>query len=112
MERTFITHESNSNTSATQVQNELLHNIAFTIVLVKAYRILIEYWKTKHVNIKYILEIAVITPIIEVIFNYSSYDFNFIIFYGILAVLSSIIYLFFYEKLVEIEKDYEEKEYN
>ncbi|ATU05488.1 hypothetical protein BKN14_03490 [Candidatus Gracilibacteria bacterium HOT-871] len=100
LERTFITRES-SNVSATQVQHELLHNIAFTIVLVKAYRILIEYWKTKHVNIKYILEIAVIAPIIiEVIFNYSSYDFNFIIFYGVFAVLSSIIYLFFYEKLV------------
>lgn len=90
------------------IQHNLLHNIAFTIVLVKAYTILMEYAKTKHINLKYTLEIAIIAPIIEIIFNYSSYTFEMIIFYGVSAVLFSIIYLFFYENLQKVEKDYKE----
>lgn len=87
-------------------EHSLLHNIAFTIVLVKAYTILMEYAKTKHINLKYTLEIAIIAPIIEIIFNYNSYNFEILIFYWVLAISFSIIYLFFYENLQKVEKDY------
>lgn len=92
----------------TEIQHELLHNIAFTIVLVKAYSILMEYAKTKHINIKYVLEISIIAPIIEIIFNFNSYKIEFIIFYGTIAMIASVIYLFFYENLKKVEADYEE----
>lgn len=88
------------------IQHSLLHDIAFTIVLVKAYIILMEYAKTKHINLKYILEIAIISPIVEIVFNYSSYKFEMIILFWILAIIFSIVYLFFYEKLQKVEEDY------
>lgn len=108
----FFTEKSLENsekvTNLTEIEHSLLHNIAFTIVLVKAYTILMEYAKTKHINLKYTLEIAIIAPIIEIIFNYSSYSFEMLIFYWILSTLFSIIYLFFYENLQKVEKDYKE----
>ena len=36
----------------------VIHAVPITIILVKAYKILLEYAKTQHVNIKYVLEIA------------------------------------------------------
>lgn len=88
------------------IQHWLLHNIAFTIVLVKAYIILREYAEKKHINIKYTLEIAIIAAIIEIVFNYNSYKFEMIIFFWFLAWIMSIIYLYFYEKLEKIEENY------
>lgn len=93
------------------IQYSLLHDIAFTIVLVKAYIILMEYAKTRHINIKYILEIAIIAPVVEIVFNYSSYDFKMIVFYGVFAVLMSIIYLIFYKNLRIVEEDYKQEHY-
>ncbi|PID86250.1 hypothetical protein CSB08_01415 [Candidatus Gracilibacteria bacterium] len=95
--------------SISTLQHELLHNIAFTIVLVKAYNILMEYAKHKHVNIKYIIEISIIAPVVEVVFNYGSYDFNMLVFLGILSICMSILYLFFYDKLKIIENDYKKE---
>ncbi|PID84019.1 hypothetical protein CSB09_03215 [Candidatus Gracilibacteria bacterium] len=93
--------------SVSAVQYELLHNIAFTIVLVKAYNILMEYAKYKHINIKYIIEIAIISPVVEIIFNYHSYHFEMLILFGVFAVIMSVLYLFFYDTLKSIEKDYQ-----
>src|SRR3989344_8304680 len=46
----------------TALELGLLHTIAFTIVLVKAYKILVAYAETRHINIKYLVEIAIIAP--------------------------------------------------
>ena len=66
-----------------------------------------EYAEKKHINIKYTLEIAIIAPVIEVVFNYSSYEFQMLIFYWVFAVIMSIIYLAFYWNLRKVEEDYE-----
>lgn len=98
--------------SMVDLQHNLLHDIAFTIVLVKAYNILMEYAKHKHINIKYIIEIAIIAPIVEIIFNYASYSFPMIIFLGGLAILMAVLYLFFYDKIILIEENHQrEKQY-
>lgn len=111
IERTSIASEFSETTkqvlSVETLQHQLLHNIVFTIVLVKAYKILMEYAEKKHINIKYTLEIAIIAPVVEVIFNYSSYEFQMLIFYWVLAVIMSIIYLAFYWNLRKVEEDYE-----
>ncbi len=93
---------------STLMQQELLHNIAFIIVLIKAYTIMREYAKYRHISIKYILEIAIIAPVVEVVFNYHSYDFNMIVFYGVFASIISGIYLYFYQDLKKAENDYRE----
>ncbi|MBS9783894.1 hypothetical protein KGV55_00940 [Candidatus Gracilibacteria bacterium] len=99
--------QSASKGSMTHIQYELLHNIAFTVVLVKAYNILMEYAKHKHISIKYIIEIAIIAPVVEIIFNYNSYDFKMLIFLGVLAVFMSGLYLIFYDKLKLAEEDHD-----
>lgn len=111
IDRTFINVETSETTkemlSMETLQHQLLHNIAFTIVLVKAYKILMEYAEKKHINIKYTLEIAIIAPVVEVVFNYSSYEFQMLIFYWVFSVIMSIIYLAFYWNLRKVEEDYE-----
>jgi hypothetical protein len=53
------------------IQKEVLHTIAFTIILIKAYTVLMSYAKTKHLNPKFLLEIGIIASIVEIIFNIS-----------------------------------------
>lgn len=85
----------------------VIHAVPITIILVKAYKILLEYAKTQHVNIKYVLEIAITAPVVEIVFNFSEY--NDIM--GGLTVLMSLVYLYFYDTLKQVEIDYA-KEHN
>jgi uncharacterized membrane protein (DUF373 family) len=85
----------------------LLHTIAFTIVLVKAYKILIAYAQTRHINIKYLIEISIIAPIIEIIFNSRTYALEVIAVFGLFAFFNMVAYLFFYKTIKEVSKDYD-----
>jgi uncharacterized membrane protein (DUF373 family) len=85
---------------------ELLHTIAFTIVLVKAYKILIAYAETRHINIKFLVEIAIIAPTIELIFNARNYDFEVNILFASFAFANLVAYLFFYATVKEVSNDY------
>jgi uncharacterized membrane protein (DUF373 family) len=87
----------------------LLHTIAFTVVLVKAYKILIVYAQTQHVNLKYLVEIAIIAPTIELIFNSSSYSFEVLILLASFAFANLVAYLFFYKTLKLSRDDYEKE---
>lgn len=85
---------------------ELLHTIAFTIVLVKAYKILISYAETRHINIKFLAEIAIIAPTIELIFNARSYSFESNILFAVFAFMNLAAYLFFYNTIKLVDTDY------
>lgn len=84
----------------------VIHAVPITIILVKAYKLLLEYAKTQHVNIKYILEIAITAPVVEIIFNFTGYDHIQLIFMGGFTVIMSLIYLYFYETIKKVEVDY------
>lgn len=79
---------------------EFLHTIALLIVLMKAYRILVEYMRWYHIDIKYMMEIGIIASVLELLFNYQSYspDMRYI-FLGV-AVSFATIYAFRHETLV------------
>lgn len=79
---------------------EFLHTIALLIILMKAYRILVEYMRYYHIDIKYMLEIGIIAPILELLFNYQSYtaDMRYILL-G-MAVSFGFIYAFKHEVLL------------
>lgn len=96
-----------SGNAPTIKQEDILHTVALTIVLVKAYKVLLEYAKTQHINIKYIIEIAIIAPTIEIIFNPGAYDLAHIIFMWIFSTIMTILYLFFYNTLKKVDADYE-----
>lgn len=85
---------------------ELLHTIAFTIVLVKAYKILIAYAETRHINLKFLVEIAIIAPTIELIFNAKSYSFEANLLFAGFAFLNLVAYLFFYQTIKHVSLDY------
>ncbi len=86
---------------------ELLHTIAFTIVLVKAYKILIAYAETQHINLKYLVEIAIIGPTIELIFNAKAYELDMMMLLAGFALVNLAGYLFFYKTLRAVSDDYE-----
>lgn len=90
----------------TALELNLLHTIAFTIVLVKAYKILISYAETRHINIKFLVEIAIIAPTIELVFNSRNYDFETMMLLAAFAILNLTAYLFFYKTLKKSSDDY------
>ena len=94
-----VTHE--------QMQASLLHTIAFAIVLVKAYKILQSYAETHHINLKYLIEIAIIAPTVELLFNSYSYSLGLNILFGAFAFGNMVLYLFFYPRLKQVSKDYD-----
>lgn len=85
--------------SKNNVRYGLLHSIAFIIVLYKAYSIIIFYGRDLHVNIKFVIEIAIIGSIVELIFNYKYLSDILIISYTTVFISASVIYLYFYKKL-------------
>lgn len=90
----------------TALELNLLHTIAFTIVLVKAYKILISYAETRHINIKFLVEIAIIGPTIELIFNSRNYSLEINILFASFAFVNLIAYLFFYKTLKKASDDH------
>ena len=86
---------------------EMLHTIAFTIVLVKAYKILIAFAEVRYFNLKFLLEIAIIAPIIELIFNSRDYSIEMNALFAAFALFNLIAYLFFYKTIRQIGNDYE-----
>jgi hypothetical protein len=87
----------------------LLHTIAFTIVLVKAYKILIAYAETRHINIKFLVEIAIIAPTIELIFNTRNYPLEVNVLFASFAFLNLVAYLYFYKTIKIVSNDYERR---
>lgn len=89
------------------IQKEVLNGIALAIVMIKAYVILISYAKTHHINLKLLVEIAIIAPTIELIFNINSYDVTFAIIMSLFAFANLVVYIYFYERFKAIDDDYE-----
>ena len=86
----------------------LLHAIAFTIVLVKAYRILISYVQTHHLNIKFLVEISIIAPAVEVVFNSQEYSVAMNALFVVFGLANLLVYVYFYDRLKQISNDYKE----
>lgn len=94
----------------TALELGLLHTIAFTIVLVKAYKILISYAQTRSINIKFLIEIAIIGPTIELLFNSSvrsAENFWIAVLLAAFAFCNLLAYLFFYKTIKKASDDYE-----
>lgn len=84
---------------------EFLHTIALLIILMKAYRILVEYMRYYHINIKYMLEIGIIASVLELLFNYQSYSSDMLYIFLGLAVSFSFIYAFRHDVLLKASSD-------
>lgn len=83
----------------------ILHTVALTLVLVKAYRLLLFYMQSHHVSIRYIIEISIIAPAVELIFSPSGRDIWMNIVYAIFAIVNLLIYVFNYSRLTHIDDE-------
>ncbi len=82
---------------AEERQFRILHAVARTIVVLKAYRILVAYLRSHHITVKYILEIAIIASVVELIFAYDLHTFETKIIFAVFGLVGLALYLYFYE---------------
>lgn len=73
-----------------------LHAIAETVILIKAYRILVSYLKTHHISVEYIVEISIIAPAIELLFAHKMYDTPTLIILAVFGLANLFMYLHFF----------------
>ena len=85
---------------------KLLHTITFTFVLVKAYKILISFAEMRAINIKLLIEIAIIAPTIELIFNVKQHSLEINILFAVFAIANLVAYLVFYKTIQTVNNDY------
>lgn len=81
-----------------------LHEVAYIIVLIKAYRLLLYYLEHHHVSIKYIIEISIIAPAIEIIFAFDQQSTIQNIIYGFFSLANLIAYLVFFQKICTADR--------
>ncbi|MBU0661507.1 hypothetical protein KKG22_05030 [Patescibacteria group bacterium] len=90
--------------------SQVLYMVAMVLILVKAYRLLLFYMESHHVSIKYIVEIAIIAPAVELIFVPMQQTVFVNILYALFSVGHLIIYIWFYNALSAIDKECVEEE--
>jgi len=78
-------------------QLRMMHAVARTILVLKAYRILVSYLRTHHVTVRYMLEIAFIASVVELFFAYDLHDFETKIIFAVFGLVGLALYLYFYE---------------
>ncbi len=83
------------------LNTDFLHNIAILIVLMKAYRILVEYMRHHHIDLKYMVEITIIACVLELLFNFQHYTPDMRLVLLGLGVTFLGIYAFKYDVLVK-----------
>lgn len=78
-------------------QLRILHAVARTIVVLKAYRILVSYLRSHHVTVKYILEIAIIASVVELFFAYDLHNDQTQIIFAVFGLVGLALHLYFYQ---------------
>ena len=78
-------------------QLRILHAVARTILVLKAYRILVSYLRTHHVTVKYMLEIAFVACVVELFLASDLHDFETKIVFAVFGLVGVALYLYFYE---------------
>lgn len=87
------------------LNGDFLHNIAVLLILMKAYRILVEYMRYHHIDLKYMIEIGIIACILELLFNSTAYTPHMQIILAALAGTFVAVYAFRYDSLFKAMKD-------
>lgn len=68
---------------------------------------MLAFAESGHLSLKYTLEIAIIAPIVEIVFNASALSIELVAVFSIFSVLTSTVYLFFYPVIRQVDKDYQ-----
>jgi len=70
-----------------------LRDIAFVIVLVKAYRVLLFYFETLHISLRYLVEISIVAPAIDIVFASHTKAWWLILLLGLFSLANLLVYL-------------------
>lgn len=89
-----------------------LHNIAVLIILLQIYRILVEYLRNKHLDLKFIVEIAVIASVLELLFNFQQYTPDMRIVLAALGITFLGLYAFRYDVLGRFSATFRQQKIN
>lgn len=87
------------------INSEFLHNIAVLLILMKAYRIMVEYMRHHHIDIKYMVEIGIVACVLELLFNSQTYSEQMQMILAAIAVSFLAVYAFRYESFVRAMND-------
>jgi len=79
--------------------NNIIHNIAYIVVLLKAYKIMIFYFRYQNLSIKYLVQIAIIAPAIEVIFAINNQSLWVNVLYAFFSLANLLIYIIYNKEL-------------
>lgn len=79
--------------------NNIIHNIAYIVVLLKAYKIMVFYFRYQNLSIKYLVQIAIIAPAIEVIFAINNQNLWINILYSLFSLANLLIYIIYHKEL-------------
>lgn len=83
-------------------QEHFIHDIVFLIVLIKILLLLLSYFQHHHISIKYIVEISIIAPAIEIIFASDTHTPFILSLFAIFSLANLLIYILFQEKIKKI----------
>lgn len=81
----------------------IIHNVVYIVVLLKAYKILTSYLESHNLSINYLVQIAIIAPAIEVIFATSAQPLATNIMLAVFSIINLVIYLYFYQDLKSMD---------
>lgn len=91
--------------SLTADPKRVLKSVALIVILVKAYRLLLYYMQSHHVSIRYIIEISIIAPSVELIFAPEGRSLELNILYAVFALVNLIVYLLYGKKIDAMDSD-------
>ena len=80
----------------------IIHNVAYIVVLLKAYKILTFYLKSHNLSIKYLVQISIIAPAIEVIFAGDAQQMWLGILFAVYSLANLYLYIRYHEELEKL----------
>ena len=83
----------------------IIHNVVYIVVLLKAYKILVYYLQSHNLSIKYLMQISIIAPAIEVIFASDAQPLSISILFAVYSLANLVIYLIYYRTLQNIQEE-------
>jgi len=86
---------SDTSTLWIRLAEQVLNIVTFILVLVKSFKILVEYSKNQHIAIKDLVEISIIALLMEVVFNFWIHDMSINILFALFWLALLIIYAAF-----------------
>lgn len=96
-EFSFLSYSWLSESSALGIRlaEKVLNIVTFILVLVKSFKILVEYSKHQHIGIKDLVEISIIALLMEVVFNFWLHSIEINILFAVFGAVLLMIYAAF-----------------